>query len=53
MKVEKYRQILEKNTQIYNLTKICPVRAEVLHADRQTDRETDRQTKMTKLKMDV
>jgi hypothetical protein len=30
-----------KNTQISNFTKVCPVEAELFHADRRTDRRTD------------
>jgi hypothetical protein len=37
MKVEFYRQILEKSTQISNLMKILPVAAEMFHQDRRTD----------------
>jgi hypothetical protein len=38
-----------KNTQILNFTNLCPVVAELLHANGQTYRLTDRQTNMTKL----
>jgi hypothetical protein len=43
----------QKNTQISNFTKICPMGAELFHADWRTDGRTDRQidirTDMTKL----
>ena len=44
MKLEFYRQIVEKNTKIPNFVIIRPVGAESFHADRRTD--------MTKLIVD-
>jgi hypothetical protein len=37
MKIEFFQQGFEKNIQISNFMKICPVAAELFHADRQTD----------------
>ena len=52
MTLEFSRQML-KNSQIWNLMKICQVGAELFHADwltdGRTDRQTDRQRDMTKL----
>ena len=40
MKLEFSRHIFEKNIQISNFMKICPVGAELFHADGRTDRQT-------------
>jgi len=40
MKLEFYRKIYKKNTQISHFTKIRPVGAVLFHADRRTDTQT-------------
>ena len=38
MKLDCFGQIFEKNTEMSVFTKICPVGAQLFHADRRTDR---------------
>jgi hypothetical protein len=40
-KLDLFRQIFEKKTQISNFMKIRPVEAELLHADGRTDRHEE------------
>ena len=44
MKLEYCRQIFEKNFQVPNFMEICPVGAELFHADGRTDTQTDGRT---------
>jgi len=41
MKLEFYRQIFEKYSVLSKFMKICPVGAELFHADRRTDRHDE------------
>jgi hypothetical protein len=45
MKLEVYQIIFEKNTQILNFVKICPVGADLFQADGQTDGRMDKHDK--------
>jgi hypothetical protein len=49
MRLEFSERIVEKNTQISNFMKICPVGAESLHPDGHANGQTDRRDKANNL----